>query len=48
MWFVSEFMTKVDGATMYHALEARSPFLDHTIWDFAASLPFELRLRGER
>jgi asparagine synthase (glutamine-hydrolysing) len=46
MWFVSEFMTKVDGATMNFALEARSPFLDHTLWDFAAALPPALRLRG--
>ena len=30
--FVGEYMTKVDGATMYHSLEARSPFLDHTLW----------------
>jgi asparagine synthase (glutamine-hydrolysing) len=46
MWFVSEFMTKVDGATMNSALEARSPFLDHKLWDFAAALPAGLRLRG--
>lgn len=46
MWFVAEFMTKVDGSTMHYALEARSPFLDHTLWDFAARLPPELRLRG--
>jgi asparagine synthase (glutamine-hydrolysing) len=38
-------MTKVDGATMYHALEARSPFLDQELWEFAAQLPFETRLR---
>ncbi|MDZ7639316.1 MAG: asparagine synthase (glutamine-hydrolyzing) [Bryobacterales bacterium] len=41
--FLSEFMVKVDGATMWHALEARSPFLDHTIWDFAARLPYSVR-----
>ena len=46
MWFVSEFMTKVDGGCMHHALEARSPFLDHTLWDFAAKLPPQLRLRN--
>ena len=46
MWFVSEFLTKVDGATMWHSLEARSPFLDHTLWEFAAQLPPELRLRN--
>jgi asparagine synthase (glutamine-hydrolysing) len=46
--FVGEYLTKVDGATMFHALEARSPFLDQEIWNFASSLPFGLRLRGGR
>jgi asparagine synthase (glutamine-hydrolysing) len=46
MWFVAEFMTKVDGGTMYHSLEARSPFLDHKLWEFAATIPPALRLRG--
>lgn len=43
--FVSEFLTKVDGATMHYGLEARSPFLDRDLWEFAAALPFQLRLR---
>jgi asparagine synthase (glutamine-hydrolysing) len=42
--FVGEYMTKVDGATMFHSLEARSPFLDQDLWEFAAGLTFELRL----
>lgn len=46
--FVSEFLTKVDGATMHHGLEARSPFLDRDLWEFAAALPFDLRLRHGR
>jgi len=46
--FVGEYMTKVDGATMHHGLEARSPFLDQEIWDFAATLPYATRLRGGR
>src|SRR5215216_446417 len=46
--FVGEYMTKVDGATMFHALEARSPFLDQDLWEFASSLSFELRLHGGR
>lgn len=46
--FVGEYMTKVDGATMFHALEARSPFLDQDLWEFAATLPFELRLRQNK
>lgn len=44
--FVGEYMTKVDGATMFHSLEARSPFLDQELWEFASSLSFELRLQG--
>jgi asparagine synthase (glutamine-hydrolysing) len=34
--FVGEYMTKVDGATMFHSLEARSPFLDQDLWEFAS------------
>ncbi|HSQ19262.1 MAG TPA: asparagine synthase (glutamine-hydrolyzing) [Blastocatellia bacterium] len=48
MRFVGEYLTKVDGATMHQSLEARSPFLDHKLWEFASSLPFDLRLRGGR
>jgi asparagine synthase (glutamine-hydrolysing) len=46
--FVAEYMTKVDGATMFHGIEARSPFLDQELWEFGASLPFSVRLRGGR
>lgn len=48
MRFVGEYMTKVDGATMYYSLEARSPFLDQALWEFGAQLPFDVRLRGGR
>lgn len=44
--FTGEYMTKVDGGTMHYALEARSPFLDQELWEFAARLPLGLRLRG--
>ena len=46
--FVGEYMTKVDGGTMFHSLEARSPFLDQDLWEFAAGLSFETRLHGGR
>ena len=46
--FVGEYMTKVDGATMFHSLEARAPFLDQDLWEFAAGLSFETRLHGRR
>jgi asparagine synthase (glutamine-hydrolysing) len=38
-------LTKVDGATMHYALEARSPFLDHILWEYAGALPFQIRLQ---
>ncbi len=44
--FAGEYLTKVDGATMFHGLEARSPFLDSELWNYAARLPASLRLRG--
>ncbi len=46
MHFLSEFLPKVDGATMHYAVEARSPLLDHRIWEFAASLSPEVRFHG--
>lgn len=46
--FPGEYLQKVDGGSMFHALEARSPFLDHEIWDFAGQLPFGRRLEGGR
>ncbi|MGH7574131.1 MAG: asparagine synthase (glutamine-hydrolyzing), partial [Longimicrobiales bacterium] len=36
----------LDRMTMAHGLEARSPFLDHTLAEFAATLPTDLKLRG--
>ena len=44
--FVGEYMTKVDGATMRYAVEARAPFLDQELWEYAAALPFDVRLKG--
>lgn len=47
--FVGEYLPKVDGATMYHALESRSPFLDLDLWEYAASIPYSVRLnRGKK
>jgi asparagine synthase (glutamine-hydrolysing) len=43
-----DLITKIDIATMAHALEARSPLLDHELMEFAASLPAELKIRGRQ
>ncbi|MBN3039100.1 MAG: asparagine synthase (glutamine-hydrolyzing) [Candidatus Omnitrophica bacterium] len=37
---------KMDIATMANSLEARSPFLDHKVMEFAASLPLNYKLHG--
>lgn len=36
----------LDRMTMAHGLEARSPFMDHEIAEFAARLPTRLKVRG--
>ncbi|MDX6612662.1 MAG: hypothetical protein QOD75_1848 [Blastocatellia bacterium] len=42
----NDLLVKVDIASMAVSLEARSPFLDHHLIEFAASLPENLKLRG--
>lgn len=39
-------LAKVDRASMMHGLEARSPFLDLEVADFARRLPHRFKLRG--
>jgi len=46
--FVGEYMTKIDGSTMHYGLEARSPFLDQFLWEFASALSFDVRLHAWR
>jgi asparagine synthase (glutamine-hydrolysing) len=43
-----DLLVKVDIASMANGLEARSPFLDHEVMEFAARLPVEIKFRGGR
>lgn len=43
-----DLLVKVDRATMANSLEARSPFLDHKVMEFAASLPLKYKLNGSQ
>jgi asparagine synthase (glutamine-hydrolysing) len=42
----ADLLVKMDIATMAYSVEARSPFLDHHVMEFAASLPANQKLRG--
>jgi asparagine synthase (glutamine-hydrolysing) len=54
LWFDQKYflpdniLTKVDHASMAHAVEVRPPFLDHRIVEFASSLPASLKIQGSR
>ncbi|HBE81581.1 MAG TPA: asparagine synthase (glutamine-hydrolyzing) [Pyrinomonadaceae bacterium] len=40
----NDLLTKVDIASMANSLEARSPFLDHKLIEFAASIPESIKM----
>lgn len=44
LYLSDDILFKVDRASMATSLEVRAPFLDYTIQDFAAQLPYDLKL----
>ncbi len=45
-YLADDLLPKVDLGTMAHGLEARSPFLDHTLLELTATMPPVMKLRG--
>lgn len=45
-WLADDMLVKVDRASMAHALEVRSPFLDFELVELVFSMPRGLKLRG--
>jgi len=43
---VDNLLLKTDRMTMAHSLEARVPYLDHRLAEYACSMPSKLKLRG--
>lgn len=46
-YLVGDILTKVDRASMAHALEVRVPLLDHKFIEWAATVPPRYKLRGQ-
>jgi len=42
-----DLLVKVDVASMAHSLECRSPFLDHVLMEWAATIPEGAKLQGD-
>lgn len=45
-WLPDDILVKVDRATMANGLEARAPYLDYELAEYAASIPADLKLKG--
>jgi asparagine synthase (glutamine-hydrolysing) len=47
-YLADDILVKSDRMSMAHSVEVRPPFLDHRIIEFAATVPTDLKIRGNR
>lgn len=46
VWLPDDLLMKADKMTMANSMELRVPFLDHKLVEFAASIPYRLKLKS--
>ncbi len=46
-WMPGDILVKADKMTMANSLELRVPFLDHHLFEFAATIPLQYKIQGK-
>ncbi|NMA15503.1 MAG: asparagine synthase (glutamine-hydrolyzing), partial [Clostridia bacterium] len=47
-WMPGDILAKADKMTMASSLELRSPYLDHHVFEFAATIPLKYKIQGKQ
>ncbi len=47
-WMPGDILAKADKMTMANSLELRVPYLDHHVFEFAATIPLKYKIQGDK